>query len=259
MHLFRFKEFSIRNEAAPMKINTDSVLLGVCCSILPEDRTILDIGTGTGAVALIAAQRLNKAQGGRPGRNGLLPGTGITGIDIDNAAAQEASYNFAMSPWAANIRALHASLADFQSYNPQAPQPGNITGGTYDLIVSNPPYYDNLIKSHDERKRYARHTDQLSYRDILEYAGANLSEKGRVTMILPAADRIAVLAEGSDKGLYLNRITYIHPTEDRPESRIITEFSRKRRPLESERLTVYKDGKYSIEYIKKTSELYCKF
>lgn len=259
MHLFQFKEFSIRNEAAPMKINTDSVLLGVCCSILPEDRTILDIGTGTGAVALIAAQRLNKAQGGRPGRNGLLPGTGITGIDIDNAAAQEASYNFGLSPWAANMTAVHTSLADFQSGNPQAPQPGNITEGTYDLIVSNPPYYDNLIKSHDERKRYARHTDQLSYRDILEYAGANLSEKGRVTMILPAADRIAVLAEGSDKGLYLNRITYIHPTEDRPESRIITEFSRKRRPLESERLTVYKDGKYSIEYIKKTSELYCKF
>ncbi len=259
MHLFRFKEFSIRNEAAPMKINTDSVLLGVCCSILPEDRTILDIGTGTGAVALIAAQRLNKAQGGRPGRNGLLPGTGITGIDIDNAAAQEASYNFGLSPWAANMTAVHTSLADFQSGNPQVRQPENAAGGPYDLIVSNPPYYDNLIKSQDERKRYARHTDQLSYRDILEYAGANLSEKGRVTMILPAADKIAVLAEGSDKGLYLNRITYIHPTEDRPESRIITEFSRKRRPLESERLTVYRDGKYSIEYIKKTSELYCKF
>jgi len=242
-----------------MKINTDSVLLGVCCSILPEDRTILDIGTGTGAVALIAAQRLNKAQGGRPGRNGLLPGSGITGIDIDNAAAQEASYNFGLSPWAANMTAVHTSLADFQSGNPQVRQPENAAGGPYDLIVSNPPYYDNLIKSHDERKRYARHTDRLSYRDILEYAGANLSEKGRVTMILPAADRIAVLAEGSDKGLYLNRITYIHPTEDRPESRIITEFSRKRRPLESERLTVYKDGKYSIEYIKKTSELYCKF
>ena len=106
MGVFRFKEFEVRNEVSAMKVNTDSVLLGVLCTVRKEDRRVLDIGTGTGAVALIVAQRLNRVKGGVPRGNVLCSGDCITGIDIDEGAASEAAFNFGGSPWANNMEAL---------------------------------------------------------------------------------------------------------------------------------------------------------
>lgn len=248
MGVFRFKEFEVRNELSAMKVNTDSVLLGALCTVKKEDRRVLDIGTGTGVVALIVAQRLNRVKGGVPRGNVLCSGDCITGIDIDEGAASEAAFNFGGSPWANNMETFHSALDDFSD-------------GSYDLIVSNPPYYENSIQSPVERRRVARHADTLSYRDILSYSVGNLSPDGRVALILPASEKIAVLGDAADKGLYLNKITMIKTIEGKTCSRMVVEFSRCRKPLESEELPIYgADGSYSDEYIKKTSELLdCKF
>ncbi|MGN1232838.1 MAG: tRNA1(Val) (adenine(37)-N6)-methyltransferase, partial [Candidatus Cryptobacteroides sp.] len=169
MSVFHFKKFDVRNDKSAMKVNTDGVLLGASAPLQPSDRQILDIGTGTGTIALMLAQRLGREAG-------VLPsGTMITGIDIDVDAAAEAGENFLASPWNGNLKALHTPLSD---YEPES---------RFDLIVSNPPYYDDSLTNPDARKATARHTgDGLSFRDILEFAEPRLNAGGRLCIILPA-------------------------------------------------------------------------
>ena len=147
MSVFHFKKFDVRNDKSAMKVNTDGVLLGAVAPLKPTDRQILDIGTGTGTIALMLAQRLSQDAGEIPS------GAMITGIDIDNDAAAEAGENFRESPWDGILAALHTPLSE---YNPDR---------KFDLIVSNPPYYDASLTNPDARKAAARHTaDGLSYR-----------------------------------------------------------------------------------------------
>ena len=135
-----------------MKVNTDGVLLGAAMSI-PQDATLmLDIGTGTGTIALMAAQR--------------HPGAAIHAIDIDEASAREAAENFAASPWADRLSASRTALADFRPSR------------KYSHIFSNPPYYDNSLMNPDAREGEARHSVSLSYRDILAFA-AEIAGAGR--------------------------------------------------------------------------------
>ena len=126
MSVFRFKKFEVRNEKSAMKVNTDGVLLGIAAPVNSSDSDILDIGTGTGTIALILAQRLHDTCG-------ITDNVSIAGIDIDAPAAEEAGINFSNSPWADSLTAKNISLEDFSAE----------TGDRkFDLIVSNPPYYD---------------------------------------------------------------------------------------------------------------------
>ena len=147
-----------------MKVNTDGVLLGASMTIRPEDKRLLDIGTGTGTIALMAAQR-------------SCAGTRVDAIDIDEASASEAAANFGNSPWSENMMACNMSLDEF----------ANETHAMYDLIFSNPPYFEDSLTAPDERKSTARHTsDGLSYRDIFDFASERLVPSGRVSLVLPA-------------------------------------------------------------------------
>ena len=244
MTVFRFKRFQVQNDLSAMKINTDGVLLGAWCSVFPDDKNVLDIGTGTGVVALIVAQRLSEAKRGLPFCGSLSQDDSIIGIDIDDLSVQEAGLNFKNSPWKDNLRAEHCALGDFPSWKA-------------DLVVSNPPYFESETRSPSVRRKQARSTDTMSFREVLSYSQANLSDNGRVAMILPADYGKAVLFDASDKGLYLNRITFVSSRRGKPFSRVLTEFSLHRRPLVREEMYITEeDGKYSEEYIKKTSELY---
>lgn len=242
MGIFRFKKFDVVNERSAMKVNTDGVLLGAAMTILPSDTTMLDVGTGTGTIALMAAQRLssvilNEVKNAR-----------IDAIDIDEASASEAAANFAYSPWSPILKAHHLPLEEFVAS----------TDTVYDLIFSNPPYFEDSLTAPDERKSTARHTSEgLSYRDIFEFAKDRLSENGRVSLVLPADQEAALARYARMCGLHLFRILRVRTVPRKTPSRIIAEFSRERcAELSQELLTIQDEGKYTQEYLSLTRDFY---
>ena len=256
MSVFRFKYFNVVNERSAMKVNTDGVLLGAAMSILPTDRRMLDIGTGTGTIALMAAQRALGIPG-QAGDDEVRSGDDevravgdfmIDAIDIDEPSASEAAANFGESPWAEHLRAHNLSLQDFADSEPDK----------YDLIFSNPPYFEDSCIAPDERKSTARHTSVgLSYRDIFEFASERLTENGRVSLVLPADQEAALCRYARMCGLHLFRIMRIRTVERKAPIRIITEFSRQRcQTPADEMLTIMNEGKYTQEYLSLTKDFY---
>ena len=256
MGVFRFKKFEVVNERSAMKVNTDGVLLGAAMTISPSDRTMLDVGTGTGTIALMAAQRLSSAI--LNSSSVILNSSSvilnevknprIDAIDIDEASASEASANFINSPWNSILKAHHLSLEEFAAS----------AETVYDLIFSNPPYFEDSLTAPDERKSTARHTsDGLSYRDIFEFAKDRLSENGRVSLVLPADQEAALTRYARMCGLYLFRILRVRTVPRKAPSRIIAEFSITRcAELSEELLTIQDEGKYTQEYLSLTGDFY---
>ena len=249
MGVFRFKKFEVVNERSAMKVNTDGVLLGAAMTISPSDRTMLDVGTGTGTIALMAAQRLSSAiLNSSSVILNEVKNPRIDAIDIDEASASEASANFINSPWNSILKAHHLPLEEFAAS----------TETVYDLIFSNPPYFEDSLTAPDERKSTARHTsDGLSYRDIFEFAKDSLSENGRVSLVLPADQEAALTRYARMCGLYLFRILRVRTVPRKAPSRIIAEFSRTRcAELSEELLTIQDEGKYTQEYLSLTGDFY---
>ena len=235
MGVFHFKHFDVANERSAMKVNTDGVLLGASMTIMPQDKRMLDVGTGTGTIALMAAQR----SGGE---------AAIDAIDIDEPSASEAAMNFEQSPWAENLHAHNMSLDQF----------GAASSETYDLIFSNPPYFENSLTAPNERKSTARHTsDGLSYRDIFAFAEERLAEEGRVALVLPADQEHDLCRHARMVGFHLFRIMRIRTVPRKAPARMIVEFSRQRvsQPCE-ELLTIQDAGNYTPEYLALTRDFY---
>lgn len=219
MSVFHFKRFDVCNERSAMKVNTDGVLLGAVTTVSPDDSTVLDVGTGTGTVALMVAQRL-EVENFRGSWN-------ILGIDVDSPSAEEAAENFGQSPWRNHLEARNLGLRAFREMNLDL---------RFDLIVSNPPYYDNSLRAPEARRNSARHTgdpegsdggEVLSYREILEYASEVLSEDGRVSMILPSDQEKALARHARMCGFVPWKILRIKTVECKPVSRLIVQFKRK--------------------------------
>ena len=236
MSTFRFKRFEVVNERSAMKVNTDGVLLGAAMTIMTEDRCMLDIGTGTGTIALMVAQRISG--------NAIR----IDAIDIDEPSATEAAMNFANSPWAECLHAHNVSLDAFAASDDQK----------YDLIFSNPPYFEDSLTAPDERKSTARHTSEgLSYRDIFEFAKERLTDSGRVSLVLPADQEAALCRYARMCGLHLFRILRVRTVPRKAPSRMIAEFSRHRcETVKEELLTIQNEGQYTKEYLSLTHDFY---
>lgn len=244
MSIFRFKKFEVRNEKSAMKVNTDGVLLGAACPVRPYMKNVLDIGTGTGTIALMLAQRISALTQKTDSSIDL----NIIGIDIDEDAAAEAGTNFAASAWAGSLEARQQALAELE------------TDGNFNLIVSNPPYYDSSLTNPDTKKTAARHTDEtgLSFREVLDFAGKNLAHGGIVSMVLPADQEASVLRHGRMNGLKLAEILRIRTVERKPSSRIIITFIHDNQtvtPTEKQ-LTIMNKGKYTDEYISLVKDFY---
>ena len=225
MSLFRFKEFELSNERAAMKLGTDSVLLGACVDV-DGVKSVLDVGTGTGVVALMIAQRTDESS--RPL---------IEAIDIDLPSVEEAKENFENSPWADRLRVFHSALQDYPLKE-------------YELIVSNPPYFDNSLLNPDSRKSGARHTFSLSYIDILDYARQSLSPQGRLALILPAEEEKRLTRAAVSYSLYPRSILRLRTVERKSPKRIVIEFSKIRTETMISELTMSQDGEYTPEYRK---------
>ena len=248
MGVFRFKKFEVVNERSAMKVNTDGVLLGAAMTIKPADRCLLDIGTGTGTIALMAAQRLSLCSC----EADLMAGQTvlkINAIDIDEASATEAGANFRNSPWHDHLHAFNMSLDEFARSG---------DGTEYDLIFSNPPYFEDSFNAPEERRNNARHTSTgLSYREILDFASEHLSDDGRVALVLPAETEHALCRHARMDGLHLFRILRIRTVPRKAPSRIIAEFSRKRIDAPEDRiLTIQNEGKYTEEYLSLMQDFY---
>ena len=197
-----------------MKVGTDGVLLG-CWSgydataagspTIPHRyhyARCLDIGTGSGLIALMLAQR--------------FPDALIDAIDIDKAAVEQAAENFAASPWSDRLHAYCAKLQEWSIVNSQF----------YSLIVSNPPYFQNSLKNPDKGRQTARHTDTLSFSELIHHSTRLLSENGILALILPAEAESEVCELAQAEGLSLTRITRVYSKESKPARRVLLAFGK---------------------------------
>lgn len=260
---FRFKQFAIVQERAAMKVGTDGVLLGAWVSVpvvsgMPL-RRILDIGTGTGVIALMLAQRTASLSGEAPD---------IDAVEVDESAASEATQNFEASPW--NIR-LKAHTMPIQRY-------ATSRNGKekYDLIVSNPPYFmsgTNFRRGFDTSaaasrpsaaRVAARHAEMLPYDQLIEAVLLLLEpENGRFAAIFPYRESGVFIAKAAARGLYVRRMLEIHGAPHKPVKRVAAEFS----PLRPERGGIVREtlciedgkGNFTDAYRDLTREFYLKF
>lgn len=227
-----------------MKVNSDAILLGSAFSSNNSIHKVLDIGTGTGIIALMAAQRLENN----------IP-LNITAIDIDAPSIEEAKVNFNSSPWKDSFKADLCPLMEFERQHPQE---------LFDLILSNPPYYDNSLIAKGESRNAARHTDvengdalSLNWADILEYANNHLCESGIVSMILPYDFIDHVKRYGKKVGLSHLKTLIIKTTETKRPKRMIIEFIKASDITAKEStLILLEKGKRTQEYISLTEAFY---
>jgi tRNA1Val (adenine37-N6)-methyltransferase len=231
---FDFKQFRVCQGDSAFKVGTDGVLLGAWCRV-EDSRKVLDIGSGTGLISLMIAQR-SKAD--------------ITALEPDSLSAAEAAANFLLSPWSDRLELSERSIQDFC--------PGNLK---FDHIVTNPPYFRNSLTNQDKRLSAARHNHSLSSDDLLEKVAGLLDNEGRFSIILPYAEANLFIAEASSFSLYCNRILSIKSLPDRPVSRMLMEFSARKEKLEKG-ILVIETGmrhKYSLGYITLTRDFYLDF
>ena len=251
MSVFRFKKFDVINEQSPMKVNTDGVLLGAAVS-LPQspDASILDVGTGTGTIALMLAQRMYQQYGEASLIN-------ITGLEIDQLASNEANINFRNSLWRKNLKAVCSSL---QNYSPE---------NKFDLIISNPPYYDNSLTAPEVRRNLSRHTVSperenhaeaaLSYRLLMTFASKYLNDNGSLAIILPAEAEKEALRFGRTCGLFPSKILRIRTVSSKPPRRIIIEAQKSAELEISQTITILHQGQYTPTYISLLKDFYLNF
>ncbi len=227
---FRFRQFKVRNRDSALKVGTDAVLLGAAMTLLPTDRLALDIGTGTGVIALMAAQRTERCS--------------IIGIDIDPPSAAEAEENFRLSPWADRLTSVCTPLSGYRSAD------------KFDVIFSNPPYYDCSLRNPDGREAAARHSGSLSVRDILAFASAQLNQSGRLSMILPSEQIRDITRCAASYGLKPFRLLNIRTSENKAVRRTVIELSSGGSRPEEEEITLMQGGERTEEYRRLTEDFY---
>lgn len=228
---FQFKQFTVWHDKCAMKVGTDGVLLGAWTSV-QHSRRILDIGTGTGLVALMLAQRSQSA---------------ITALEIDSQAAVQATENFGRSPWRDRVEVV---VADFKQYRPDT---------QFDVIVSNPPYFVDSMKCPDNQRSIARHNNELTYDDLLRGVSALLSSDGAFTLVIPtdAADRVKDIAQ--TYCLYPEQqLDVITKPGGTPKRTLITFTFTQQECRTEELLTEVARHQYSDAYAALTKEYYMK-
>jgi tRNA1Val (adenine37-N6)-methyltransferase len=234
--MFQFKQFSIQQDKTAMKVGTDGVLLGAWSPINHSPFSILDIGAGTGLIALMLAQRTNAEQ--------------IDALEIDEDAYEQAVENFENSPWSDRLFCFHAGLDEFI----EEPE------DEYDLIVSNPPFYSEDYKTENEQRDLARFQDAMPFEELIEAAALLLSENGIFAVILPFKEEKNFIALAKEAQLYPTKITRVKGTQTSEIKRSLLAFSRnENQKVEIDELVIEIDRHvYTQEYIELTKDFYLK-
>ena len=233
---FQFKQFTVWHDKCAMKVGTDAVLLGAWADIT-NSKSILDVGTGTGIIALMLAQR----------------GMGvIDAIDIDADACAQAKENVMASPFSDRINVIHAACTEYTASGNERK--------VYDLIVSNPPYFVNSLKCPDSKRSTARHTDSLPLSELIGNTCPLLSPHGRIALILPYKQKEEVKSLAQKNMLFVSRQTDVIPVRGAQPKRLLIELSH----IESEEtihdtLTLEdRERQRTPEYITLTRDFYLK-
>ncbi|SJN33152.1 tRNA (adenine37-N(6))-methyltransferase TrmN6 [Sphingobacterium sp. JB170] len=221
--IFRFKRFQVDQSNCAMKINTDGVLLAGIVQPFNAQR-ILDIGTGTGVIAMMLAQK--------------FPSASVHGVEIDEAACKQASLNFGASDFNERLEVIASS---FQQMKPAMP---------YDLIVSNPPFYTRSLHSPDPRRRIAKHADEVFFEDLMSFVERNLSASGKFYCILPTLMAEKITNELLPVlGLYYHGATHIYSFRSESPIRTVIEIGKQDSKFSCRELVIYASkGVYSAEY-----------
>lgn len=213
-----------------MKVGTDGVLLGAWAACAKAQR-VLDVGTGSGLIALMLAQRTHDS-------------CQIDGIDIDGGAYEQASANFAASPWATR---LHATQADLLAWPDDA---------RYDLIVSNPPYFPHGPDIACEQRRLARYSDTLDGLRVIESGQPRLTEQGSIALVLPYEYALGLLEAGTLAEMHLWRRCDVVTKRGQPPHRMLLQLAQQPQPVEHTQLTLHAEQGYSEQFIALTREFY---
>jgi tRNA1Val (adenine37-N6)-methyltransferase len=233
---FVFKQFNIQQDKCAMKIGTDAVLIGAWVET-KDASSILDIGTGTGIIAIMLAQKSTAK---------------IDAIDMELSAYEQAAENVRFCKWNEQINVHHAT---FQEYNSRI-------NHKYDLIVSNPPYFVDSSKAHGEERTHARHNDHLPFEELVKGVSKVLQPKGRFCVILPKQEAAQLRAIAERHGLHLSKLLRVKTKADKEaEKRHVMQFEFNPQSFSESTLVIEKDGRheYTDEYRQLTRDYYISF
>jgi tRNA1Val (adenine37-N6)-methyltransferase len=235
MKSFQFKQFSIQQDQCAMKVGTDGVLLGAWASLDHQPDSILDIGAGTGLIALQLAQRSSAET--------------IDAIELDDAAYEQCVANFEASPWADRLFCYHAGFDEFVDEMEDK----------YDLIVSNPPFYAEDVASGNTARDLARQSNSLPFGELIQGVAQFLTDKGIFSVIVPFKEEQGFVQLAQNVGLYPNRMTRVKGNPETDFKRSLMEFSFQQNEPQMDTLIIEKERhQYTEAYIKLTQAFYLK-
>jgi tRNA1Val (adenine37-N6)-methyltransferase len=234
---FEFKQFVVWHDKCGMKVGTDGVLLGAWADVAKVEDA-LDIGAGTGLIALMIAQRMSTGK--------------IDAVEIEPDACRQTMENFNRSPWSARLNAYNLS---FQKY-------AEICTKKYDLIVSNPPYFDSKLKASDVKRAIARHSDKLPISELVSVSSFLIKDKGRLTVILPIEMRSDYITELAKHSFCISRQTMVRPFPQKSPVRVLIEASKCKIDDKKMNELIIRDsagGAYTNDFVWLTKDYYLAF
>lgn len=232
---FKFKKFTVNQDRCAMKIGTDSVLLGAWTSVTHQPFSVLDIGSGTGILSLMLAQRTTAEI--------------IEAIEIDDDAFEQCTDNFENSPWNDRLFCFHASLLEYIE----------AVDEKFDLIICNPPFYSEDYKTNDTSRNLARFSDAMPLEHIIFAVAHFLSDNGKFSIVIPNKLEERFIEEAELIDLYPNRILHVRGNPNTEIKRSLIEFSfQNSMPKTSELIIETERHKYTDDYISLTKDFYLK-
>lgn len=239
MSIFKFKQFEVAQDQCAQKIGTDAVLLGSWTQLDQEPNSILDVGTGTGVIALMMAQRFTNAQ--------------IDAVELDENAFEQATTNFENSPYGDRLFCYHAAFQEFYEEVEER----------YDLIISNPPFFDGKLERDDAvidgKRQQARFDDALPFEQLIYGVYQLLEIEGSFACVIPADREEELLKITTHFQLFVNRKTYVRGTAEAAVKRVLMEFRFRESEIKTTQLLIEKSRHdYTQEYIDLTRNFYLK-
>ncbi|MDO6745230.1 methyltransferase [Tenacibaculum soleae] len=238
MKPFQFKKFTVAQDKTAMKIGTDGVLLGAWCALPEFPDSVLDIGSGTGLISLMIAQRTDAMT--------------IDAVEVDAAAYEQTVANFEQSDWGDRLFCYNASFNDFVTEMIEEEE-------QYDVIVSNPPFYTDNFETNDVSRNKARFTSSLSFKELIVGVAKILAQKGMFSVIIPYKEEVEFLKIALEYNLFLNKVCHVKGNENSVIKRSLLTLSFEEKEIEKELLVIEKERhQYTDAYINLTKDFYLK-